>query len=109
MALKFVTVSLLSAASLLPLGAATVDSSSLVQPAIYNTTTHDVQYTRVVANRRYRRRHARRRTVKRVAVGAAGGAAIGAIAGGGPGAAIGAIAGGGAGALYDAHEKHHGH
>jgi outer membrane lipoprotein SlyB len=107
---KFITVALLSIASLLPAGAATASENALVRPAVYSSADH-AQVTPVVARRTYyqRRRHrARRKTIKRVGIGAAGGAAIGAIAGGGPGAAIGAIAGGGAGALYDSHEKHKG-
>lgn len=105
MASRFITVSLLALASLLP--AAVEAQSAVLQPAVYNTATaRDLQITPVATDRRhYRHRHARRKTIKRVGIGAAGGAAIGALAGGGPGAAIGAVAGGGAGALYDRHEK----
>jgi|ERR1019366_5789582 uncharacterized protein YcfJ len=108
MASKFLTVSLLSVASLVPQFAAA--QSIPVRPAVYTTTTEtrQVEVIPVVQRRHYHRRHRARRTAVRVGVGAAGGAAVGAAIGGGPGAAVGAVAGAGAGALYDHHERRKG-
>jgi uncharacterized protein YcfJ len=105
---EFLTVSLLSVASLMPQFAAA--QSITVRPAVYITTmdTRQVEVTPVVQRRYYHRRHRVRRTAVRIGVGAAGGAVVGAAIGGGPGAAIGAVAGAGAGALYDHHERRKG-
>jgi outer membrane lipoprotein SlyB len=100
---KFITVSLLSVASLLP-------QSIPVRPAVYTTTedSRQVEMTPVVQHRRYHRRHRVRRAAVRIGVGAAGGAAVGAAVAGGPGAVVGAVAGAGAGAIYDHHERRKG-